>query len=465
MPSMTRGDWVGFTFNGVHSSELGFIRVSDGSRFNETVLPTMKDITVQVPGENGTYYFGSYYTQKPFNFNIAFDTMTESQFRKMRQVFGDGQIHDLILDEAPYKVYSVKVSTPPQLKYICFDENEKRIYKGEGTIQFIAHYPFAHGRWKPGEEIITEEATLAYENSSNSFVKYNPTSSTISMNSILEGGWYIEKFGYVYFSPHEVVRFYDPKQHNKTIFPPPHLMPFTTRKLIPINDTNKQSIAYKNELVKDYLKGKKIYKIKNGIDPEEVYNYFEWYDTYLNREDLYSDAWNIMPLAGKSQTYGYTSCVPDSDKGKIHFTINMVPNNIGDIDGDFILNLYFPEIEQNKKIINSDDVSIRLELLNKPEPNEDTIVYNKLCFTAKDLVYKNKGLVIDTKKKLITRGGVVKNNWITEGDFFKIPANRPDIRFRIYMTFSYDVNKSINISNNFLPVLYEWNLKYDYLYY
>ena len=43
------GDFIGFTFNGVHSSDMGIIRTSDGSRFNENLLPTSTDKTVQIP--------------------------------------------------------------------------------------------------------------------------------------------------------------------------------------------------------------------------------------------------------------------------------------------------------------------------------------------------------------------------------------------------------------------------------
>jgi hypothetical protein len=59
-------DFTGFSFNGVHSSELGIVRISDGSRYNEDLLPTLQDKTIQVPGGDGTYYFGSYYTQRTF---------------------------------------------------------------------------------------------------------------------------------------------------------------------------------------------------------------------------------------------------------------------------------------------------------------------------------------------------------------------------------------------------------------
>jgi hypothetical protein len=34
-------DYIGFSFNGVHSSELGIVRTSEGSRFNENLLPTI----------------------------------------------------------------------------------------------------------------------------------------------------------------------------------------------------------------------------------------------------------------------------------------------------------------------------------------------------------------------------------------------------------------------------------------
>jgi len=36
-----KGDFISFSFNGVHSSELGITRTSDGSRYNENLLPTI----------------------------------------------------------------------------------------------------------------------------------------------------------------------------------------------------------------------------------------------------------------------------------------------------------------------------------------------------------------------------------------------------------------------------------------
>lgn len=174
--SAIKGDFTGFTFNGVHSSELGITRVSDGSRYTENLFPTIQDKTVQVPGADGTYYFGSFYTQLPLNISVAFDDMSEEQFQNLKRVFGDKKVHDLIFDEAPYKVYRVKSTGTPNLKYICFEKGMNRfdrdydsshviktkedlygveakpqfgrVYKGEGQLNFICYTPFARSRYK-----------------------------------------------------------------------------------------------------------------------------------------------------------------------------------------------------------------------------------------------------------------------------------------------------------------------------
>ena len=151
-----KGDFIGFSFNEHRSESLGIVRVSDGSRYNEDLIPTTQDKTVQVPGGDGFYYFGSDYTQRQFSINIAFDELTEKQFRELQQVFGTKELGKLVFDERPYKYYMVK-SGKPQLKYICFGKEGERIYKGEGTLTFTAYYPFAKSAFKFLEKEIEEE--------------------------------------------------------------------------------------------------------------------------------------------------------------------------------------------------------------------------------------------------------------------------------------------------------------------
>ena len=198
------GDFLGFTFGNDHSSDLGITRVSGGDRYDEELHPEIKDRTAEVPGLNGEYYFGSDFGTKTFDIEIAFDHLTEKQFRKLRKIFGTKSIQPLIFDERPYKKYMAKLESPVELSYICFDERirvkyseehnigtidtqegaisgevleelpdgvrmeydkqgnrvrqkvdpwvykkgTERIYKGEGKMTFICYFPFAKSTFK-----------------------------------------------------------------------------------------------------------------------------------------------------------------------------------------------------------------------------------------------------------------------------------------------------------------------------
>ena len=142
-------NFIGFTYNGKHSDYFEIYRTSDGDRYNDNLVPIMTDKTVDIPGSDGQFYFSTTHKNRQFSISIAFEHLTEAKYREMRSWLDGKGIHDLIFDEAPYKVYSAKVTGTPQLKIICFDEKNEsgiieRIYKGEGTIQFTCYYPYAH---------------------------------------------------------------------------------------------------------------------------------------------------------------------------------------------------------------------------------------------------------------------------------------------------------------------------------
>ena len=147
--SVYQGDFLGFRLGDDHSYGLNITRVSTSDRYQDNLLPAFTDATVQVPGGDGTYYWNTYYTSKTFNIDFAFDDLRDEDLRKLRQMFSYRGVKALIFDEFPYKKYMVKCVQPPQLKYLCFDHLEFRIYKGEGNVQLIAYYPFAFGVESP----------------------------------------------------------------------------------------------------------------------------------------------------------------------------------------------------------------------------------------------------------------------------------------------------------------------------
>jgi predicted phage tail component-like protein len=82
----------------------------------------------------GQYYFGTQVDQRVFNVSFAFDKLTDEDFRKLKQVFNGDGIHPLIFDEDPYKVYMAKVTGSTNVKHLCFEVNNQREYRGEGTL-------------------------------------------------------------------------------------------------------------------------------------------------------------------------------------------------------------------------------------------------------------------------------------------------------------------------------------------
>ena len=223
-------DFTGFQFGNWKSYDENtgvaiVYRVSGGDRYDEQLHPEIKDKTAEVPGLNGEYYFGSDYGTRTFDIEIAFDSLTEYQFRELTKAFGTKDIKKLVFNERPYKYYMAKLESPIELSYVCFEEpgytwekvqtavdtympgiksdyyehkvyngTTQRIYKGEGKISLVAHFPFAKSNFKTlpvegqnyyeGSEswalssgllsVETYESIDTYDNESSSITVYNP---------------------------------------------------------------------------------------------------------------------------------------------------------------------------------------------------------------------------------------------------------------------------------------------------
>ena len=200
-----KGDFLGFSFDGIHCSQLGITHVSSSDRYDEDLFPEVKDKTIEIPNNHGEYYYGSTYGTRTFEIEIAYDSVTETQFRNIRRLFGTRKICELIFDERPYKVYYAKIESPIEMSYVCFDEEEwewesenhehyipgsidhkaytgnvRRIYKGEGTVNLICYQPCAHQLFK-----IKELYERAGENEGNLVTRYTNVDEWIESSGIL----------------------------------------------------------------------------------------------------------------------------------------------------------------------------------------------------------------------------------------------------------------------------------------
>lgn len=182
-------DYVGFTIDNIHSSDLGILRISSGNRYSDISIPTFSDRVVQVGGRDGTYYFGSNFQKKDIVINFAFDNLNEQQIRRIQTLWLDNKMHKLVYDETPYKYYNVKLSSPIEFKYLTFDEynmqppteldNAKyRVYKGEGVMKLINYECFGRGTVKSLADISATDEQFHNIDEWQSIQDYNLLPST-----------------------------------------------------------------------------------------------------------------------------------------------------------------------------------------------------------------------------------------------------------------------------------------------
>ena len=140
-------DFCGFRFGKIHTSDLHLEVVSTSDRYEPRILPAPTDTTLDVPGSDGQYYFGSVYKNREITCNLAFDNVSEQIYRKIRQLFATDKLQDLVFDEEPYKTWRAKIKSKPEFKSLCFTDKEsgERVYKGTGKLVFICYFPYAFG--------------------------------------------------------------------------------------------------------------------------------------------------------------------------------------------------------------------------------------------------------------------------------------------------------------------------------
>lgn len=137
------GDFTGFTFNGIHSSEFNILRVSNGNRYQDVLIPDFSIESGDIPGGDGEYYFGSNFKRRTFETDIAYDNISEIGKRRIKKwLHPDDNLHELIFDERPYVKYFARLNKLLTVKELCFDTEKGRIYRGDGTIEFVIFFPF-----------------------------------------------------------------------------------------------------------------------------------------------------------------------------------------------------------------------------------------------------------------------------------------------------------------------------------
>lgn len=97
-----------FKYNGKDSSEMGIYNVSNSGTYTLNIEPTFSDELQNVPGYDGTYYYGSKITGQQFVFTCFCHDLSAVEYDNLKTWLSPRRLGRLILAEQPYKYYLVK---------------------------------------------------------------------------------------------------------------------------------------------------------------------------------------------------------------------------------------------------------------------------------------------------------------------------------------------------------------------
>lgn len=443
-----KGDFIGFTFNDTHSSDLGIVRTSNGSRYNTNLLPSSSDQTVAVPGGDGVYFFGTNYQTRVFQLQIASDEISEETMRRIQQTWGDKEIHELIFDETPYKVYMAKCTNMPQFNFLCFNENGQRVYKGEGSVEFTCYYPYAKSRYKFLDQYMRQVDLFTQPDDwpINYFTMSDDQYIMVYPGTVFTEGTYYKSIPEWYGGEFTLG---NGMFHNHYLLGNGIDIVFEDiyTEWFPTGETEEEKIInweeHKNEL---YIKNEDKY-IK--LSEEAQYNSEEQYYTYeqvsheqINPSEDYFGS--VTSLINQNEWQDASGMLSEQDKFDIPKKYQSDVNNIcyvynpGDIETDFQI-LFTPTT--NMSIILYSDINnavSRLDLQGISLKSSDQYIQ-----------YDSKTELLTGFEDINTPSSNLYNKYIVSGDFFKIPIIKGIDTYHILIT-----NGSIL-----------QNIKYNYLYY
>ena len=442
------GDFTGFSFGGVHSSDMGITRVSGGDRYEEKLHPEVSDRTAEVPGLDGVYYFGSEHRERVFDITLGFDSLTEEQFRRLRTIFSTKEVKELIFDERPYKKYMAKIESPVELSFVCFDEPRKVIgaeRKGIRITERTATTSSVISDVSEGLDVTLSESTY------QSFFSSDGTNTFEYRDSV----WYlVEEEAEVELSNYGIeVTINDPSVEN---------IGFKVTNSTTNGVTWEQVTPY----TIDYTHVQRIYKGEGKISFICHYPYAK---SVFKELPEGSDEWafssGILSVSDYSEFDRY-----DNTSGIINIY------NGGDLPANF--SLYCPFLVSHsmklKYYTNANTLSGQLNI-GDITPLDNITGHNDVGF----LINTSNGLIQGVQSITYAADGVsyvtssnFYNRYIKSGSFFKIEPNTSsrdgsyfEIKDKNDAIINSGTEQILDTSDNVVAEYSKIQIFYDYLYY
>lgn len=151
LPYMNRS-FISFTYGGKHIEEFNLISTFS-DRMKKSGYATFDDNTTTYNNLEGQQYWATHYRTNTLDFTLSTDGMTQQQLDEFLQWFHAGEAKELILAEHPNRAILARVSSPPELNLLPFEEpvtininsyiynTKTTLYKGDINLSLVADTP------------------------------------------------------------------------------------------------------------------------------------------------------------------------------------------------------------------------------------------------------------------------------------------------------------------------------------
>ena len=150
--------FISFTYGGRYIEDFNLIATISGDRMERDGYATFNDLTTEYDNLDGYYYWNTHFKTNVLTFNLATDGINQRELEEFLHWFQPGKSRELILAEHPNRAQYARVSQPPKLSLLPFEEHttmmvsyvEREItttlYKGEITLELTLDEPFWYAK-------------------------------------------------------------------------------------------------------------------------------------------------------------------------------------------------------------------------------------------------------------------------------------------------------------------------------
>ena len=463
-----KGDFLGFSFDGIHCSRLGITHVSSSDRYSEELFPEVKDKTIEIPNNHGEYYYGSTYGTRTFEIEFAYDSITETQFRNIRRLFGTRKICELIFDERPYKVYYAKIESPIEMSYVCFDEEEKVVdTEGQPGLRVV------NRTYSTSEETKTVNFTVPAQ---STYIYTLPDGAHADDVVILpeEIAYTVEGLTYTFTNEAP-----EPLDGSITFIQDIATSDITRETIYPWIHTGKKQRIYKGEgtinlicyqpFAHQLFKIKELYAeagIQKGNLVTTYTNVDEWIESsgILDREEY--NARKIDQVVSATGPYTYAIPVYNPGDLDVGFCLYIPFTQVTtEVDGQDPVITYeiLPKDGKSDIIINGDSEVLVLNKIKRKDSRETGIIINTRTHLIEGVIFSTIANTNDYRRKAWQTTGTLYNEYIKIGEFPYIKRNDwqfDDTQYSqaIYISCKDNSNGNENFDSGI-------RIYYDYLYF